>query len=106
MQMLGVTLIAAAMVIPPIIARMLTDSVSRMMVFSTNLGALISIVGMYMSVLVAVASGANIAPGGALLFVVSPIVRSLRLRGARRADKVATDVLAPLPSGGEVFEYP
>src|SRR5205823_7407333 len=46
MQTLGVTLIAAAILIPPIIARMLTDSFSRMMLLSTILGALIAIVGM------------------------------------------------------------
>ena len=104
MQTLGVTLIAAAIVIPPIIARMLTDSFSRMMVLATILGALISIVGMYLSFLVDVASGASIVLTGAFLFVVSLVVRSLRLRGARRAGKIANDVLVPLPSGGELFE--
>jgi hypothetical protein len=51
-----------------------------------------------------VASGASIVLTGAALFVVSLVVRSFRLRGARRAGKIAADVLLPLPSGGEVFE--
>ncbi len=39
MQTLGLTLIAAAIVIPPIIARMLIDSFSKMMLLATIIGA-------------------------------------------------------------------
>ena len=104
MQTLGVTLIAAAIVIPPIIARMLTDSFSRMMLLSTVLGAIIAIVGMYLSFLVDIASGASIVLTGALLFVLSLFIRSVRMRGARRAGKMGADILVPVPAGGEVFE--
>jgi hypothetical protein len=39
MQVLGVTMIAAAIVIPPIVARLLTDSFHRMVLISTGVGA-------------------------------------------------------------------
>ena len=39
MQILGVTLIAAALVIPAITARLLTDSFNRMLLLSTAIGA-------------------------------------------------------------------
>ncbi|MBI3732311.1 MAG: metal ABC transporter permease [Chloroflexi bacterium] len=103
MQTLGVTLIAAAIVIPPIVARMLTDSFSKMMLFSIVVGALNAIAGMYLSFLVDVASGATIVLVGALLFVLSLVLRSLRRRAAKgRAGP--GDVLVPLRSGAELFE--
>ena len=49
MNVVGVTLIAAAIVIPSIVARLLTDSFGRMLVLSTVIGALSGIVGMYVS---------------------------------------------------------
>ena len=60
MNILGVTLIAAALVIPAITARLLTDSFSRMMLLSTLIGALSGVLGMYVSYYVDVASGATI----------------------------------------------
>ena len=45
MQVLGVTLIAATLVIPPTIARMLTSSFSRMLWSSTLLGAVTGFLG-------------------------------------------------------------
>ena len=104
MQTLGVTLIAAAIVIPPIIARMLTDSFSKMMLMATALGALIAIVGLYVSFLVDVASGASIVLVGSLCFVVSLVVRSLRLRAAKAAGRVVNDALVPIKAAGELFE--
>ncbi len=104
MQTLGVTLIAAAIVIPPIIARMLTDSFSRMMLLSTVIGALNAVAGLYLSFLIDMASGATIVLVGALLFVLSLMVRSLRLRAAKAAGQVSPDVLVPIRSGAEIFE--
>lgn len=104
MQTLGVTLIAAAIVIPPIIARMLTDSFSRMMLLSILIGALNAVLGMYISFIVDVASGASIVLMGALLFVLSLMVRALRLRVAKMAGQASREVLVPIQSGGELFE--
>jgi ABC-type Mn2+/Zn2+ transport system permease subunit len=60
MKVLGVTLIAAALVIPPVAARLLTNSFKRMLVLSTAIGALSGFVGMYLSYFLDVSSGATI----------------------------------------------
>lgn len=70
LQILGVTMIAAALVIPAITARLMTDSFNRMILLSATLGALTGFVGMYLSFYVDVASGATIVLGQALLFVL------------------------------------
>src|SRR5439155_1889533 len=60
MQALGVTLIAATIVIPAVIARLLTDSFAKMLVLSTSIGALSGAGGMYVSYYVDVPPGAAI----------------------------------------------
>ncbi len=60
MKVLGVTLIAAAVVIPAVVARMLTDSFARMLWLSTAVGAAAGLVGMYLSYHLDVSSGATI----------------------------------------------
>jgi manganese/iron transport system permease protein/iron/zinc/copper transport system permease protein len=60
MKVLGVTLIAAAVVIPPVTARLLTDSFHRMLLLSSALGAAGGLVGMYLSYHLDVSSGATI----------------------------------------------
>jgi manganese/iron transport system permease protein/iron/zinc/copper transport system permease protein len=55
-----VTLIAAALVIPPVIARMLTHSFARMLWLSTGIGAMSGLVGMYLSYHLDISSGATI----------------------------------------------
>lgn len=70
MQVLGVTLIAAALVIPPVIARMLTDSFSRMLVWSSAIGAVMGLVGMFASYYLDISSGASIVLVGAVAFAL------------------------------------
>jgi ABC-type Mn2+/Zn2+ transport system permease subunit len=70
MQILGVTLIAAALVIPATIARMLTNSFSRMLVLATALGTAIGFTGMNLSYHLDVQSGPTIVLVGAGLFGV------------------------------------
>ncbi len=70
MQILGVTLIAAALVIPATIARMLTNSFSRMLVLATALGTVIGFAGMNLSYHLDVQSGPPIVLVGAALFAV------------------------------------
>ncbi len=68
MNIVGVTMIAATLVIPAITARMLTDSFSRMIIYSTLIGAVMGVVGMYLSYIFNAASGATIVLFGASLF--------------------------------------
>lgn len=84
MQILGVTLIAAALVIPAITARLLTDSFNRMVVLSTAIGMLTGLVGMYLSYYIDIASGASIVLVQALLFSVALWISSAQKRAARR----------------------
>lgn len=90
MQILGVTLIAAALVIPAITARLLTDSFNRMVILSTVIGALTGLFGMYLSYYVDVASGATIVLVQALLFGLTLLVISRRKQVAKRL--INTDV--------------
>jgi manganese/iron transport system permease protein/iron/zinc/copper transport system permease protein len=59
-NVVGVTLIAATLVIPSTTARLLTDSFGRMIVLSTLIGSAAGIVGMYASYWLDVSSGATI----------------------------------------------
>lgn len=77
MQTLGVTLIAAALVIPPIIARLLTNSFSAMLVVSVLFGILSSGLGMYLSFLIDVASGATIVLVAAFFFIAALVFRAI-----------------------------
>src|SRR5919197_3922993 len=68
-NVVGVTLIAATLVIPSTTARLLTDSFARMIVLSTALGALAGVVGMYVSYWLDISSGATIVLLEAAVFV-------------------------------------
>lgn len=72
-QILGVTMIAAALVVPAITARLLTDSFHRMIGLSTGFGALTGLMGMYLSFYVDVSSGATIVLLQAFLFSLALI---------------------------------
>lgn len=82
MQVLGVTLIAAAIVIPPVVARLLTDSFRSMVLLSTALGAACGLAGIYLSYYLDVSSGASVVLVAATLFIVVLALTSLR-RGRR-----------------------
>lgn len=84
MQILGVTLIAAALVIPAITARLLTDSFNRMILLSVFIGALSGFVGMYLSFYIDVASGAGIVLLQAAIFSLALLLSSWRKRAAQR----------------------
>lgn len=78
MQVLGVTLVAAAVVIPAATARMLTHNFSRMLMLSTAIGGLTAIGGMYFSYFLDIASGASIVLFSALLFVTVLALKPLQ----------------------------
>ena len=79
MQVLGVTMIAAAVVIPPIVARLLTNSFRRMTLLSTGIGIICAVSGIYASYFVDVSSGASVVLLSAGLFVVA--LAWARIRG-------------------------
>ena len=78
MQVLGVLLIAGATVIPPIVARLLTDSFKNMLLLSTTLGALCGFVGIYLSFYIDVSSGASVVLVEAGLFALAMAYSSLK----------------------------
>lgn len=77
MQVLGVTLIAAALVIPPVSARLITDRFSRMLVLSGVMGAITGGAGIYASFYLDVASGAAVVIAQATVFAVLYVVSGL-----------------------------
>lgn len=84
LQILGVTLIAAALVIPAITARLLTDSFNRIILYSTLIGALTGFVGMYLSFYIDVASGATIVLSQASIFVIVLAITTVQKRAQQR----------------------
>lgn len=93
MQVLGVTLIAATLVIPPTVARMLTNSFRRMLVLSAVIGAFSGFVGMIASYHLDVQSGPAIVLVGAALFTVALAATSpkrLRRSHAGRTARAAS----------------
>jgi ABC-type Mn2+/Zn2+ transport system permease subunit len=71
MQILGVTMIAAIIVVPAVTARLLTDSFARMVVLATAIGTLCGLVGMLLSYYFDVASGATVVLTAAAVFLVT-----------------------------------
>ena len=80
MNVVGVMLIAAVLVIPPVIGRLLTDSFHRMLWISLGTGALCGFVGVYLSYFWNWSSGATVVIVGSVLFVASYFVSALRRR--------------------------
>ena len=90
MRILGVTLIAAAVVTPAVVARLSTDSFGRMLGLSVAVGGLSGFGGMYVSYYGDIASGATITLFGAAVFAVvygAGLIRSrARRQGTPRID--------------------
>jgi manganese/iron transport system permease protein/iron/zinc/copper transport system permease protein len=84
MQILGVTLIAAALVIPAITARLLTDRFDRMLLMSIGMGMLTGFFGMYLSYYLDIASGASIVLLQASVFAVVLGITSFQKRATQR----------------------
>jgi ABC-type Mn2+/Zn2+ transport system permease subunit len=75
-QILGVTLVAAAMVIPPVIARYLTQKFQTLMIVSPLIGALCGAAGMFMSFFFDISSAATIVLTAAAFFIAVVIFRA------------------------------
>lgn len=74
LSVIGVTLVAATLVIPAVVARMLTHRFATMLWLSTVIGAACGLVGMNLSYHLDVPSGTTIVLTGASLFVVVLVV--------------------------------
>jgi manganese/iron transport system permease protein/iron/zinc/copper transport system permease protein len=85
MSVLGVTLIAAMLVIPPVIGRLLTDSFHKMLWISVGVGTFCGFVGVYLSYYLDWASGPAVVLTAAALFVVAYAVSSVRRRSLPEA---------------------
>jgi len=85
MQVMGVTLIAAALVIPASAARLLTHRFGRLLWLSSLLGAAMSILGMYASYYLDMASGATIVLVGAGMFLIAWLLSLEGRRGRHSA---------------------
>lgn len=85
LSVIGVTLVAATLVIPAVVARMLTHRFATMLWLSTVIGAACGLVGMNLSYHLDVPSGTTIVLTGASLFVVV-----LTVTGAGRLSRAET----------------
>ena len=85
LQVLGVTMIAAAIVIPPVTARLLTNDFTKMLLLSVVIGAFCGLGGLYMSFYIDVSSGASVVLFSASVFLVALSYTSLlnRLNSSR-----------------------
>ena len=90
MQILGVTLIASAIVIPPVVARLLTNDFGKMMILSTGIGAFCGLGGIYVSFYVDVSSGATVVLFSAALFVLALAYSSIKQRVAFARSRIAS----------------
>jgi manganese/iron transport system permease protein len=79
-QILGVTLVAAAMVIPPVIARYMTQRFQTLLVVSPLLGAFCGAAGMFLSFQLDISSAATIVLTSAALFIVVDVALVARRR--------------------------
>jgi ABC-type Mn2+/Zn2+ transport system permease subunit len=95
LTVIGVTLVAAMLVIPAVIARMLTDSFGRMLAYSTVIGTVCGFVGMYLSYYAGVPSGTMIVLVGATVFVVVLVFTGGKgMRRSAGLDSHSEDLLA------------
>jgi manganese/iron transport system permease protein/iron/zinc/copper transport system permease protein len=85
MSVLGVTLIAAMLVIPPVIGRLLTDSFHKMLWISVGVGTFCGFVGVYVSYYLNWASGPAVVLTASVLFVLAYAVSSVRRRSLPEA---------------------
>jgi len=71
MNVLGVTLIAAALVIPPVIGRLLTDSFQKMLWISVITGTVCGFVGVYLSYYLDWPSGPSVVLTATIVFAIA-----------------------------------
>jgi ABC-type Mn2+/Zn2+ transport system permease subunit len=80
MTVVGVMLIAAVLVIPPVIGRLVTDSFHKMLAISVATGAICGFVGTYLSYYLDWSTGASVVLTASAIFAVAFAVSELRGR--------------------------
>jgi ABC-type Mn2+/Zn2+ transport system permease subunit len=96
MNVMGVTLIAAGVVIPAVVARLITSSFARMLPLATAIGGFCGFTGMIASYHLNVASGPTIVLTGALLFTVTYGLTARRPVKAIAPAEIPPGSLAPV----------
>jgi ABC-type Mn2+/Zn2+ transport system permease subunit len=91
MRVLGATLVAAGLVIPPVVARLLTDRFTRMLWLSVGLGSACSAAGMLASYHLDIAPGAAVVLIAAGVFVLVYAATGLHERYPRAALRFGED---------------
>ncbi|MCX6022473.1 MAG: metal ABC transporter permease, partial [Chloroflexi bacterium] len=104
MQVIGVTLIAAAIVIPAVVARLLTDSFHRMIGLAGFIGTACGVIGLYSSYYLDVSSGATIVLVQAGLFCAVLAGVQLHRRWMVRGNLSARRALRPIPDERELLD--
>jgi ABC-type Mn2+/Zn2+ transport system permease subunit len=84
MKVIGVVLVAAMLVIPAVVARLLTNRFAWMLWLAVAVGAVSGFAGMYLSYFLDVSSGATIVLVGTAAFLAVYV-----LTGRRRLDRIA-----------------
>lgn len=97
-HIVGVTLIAAAIVIPPATARLVVRSFGRLTLLSCGLGAAYGFAGVYVSYWIDIASGSAVVLIAASGFFVTAGVQSLLVRVCPREQVERSPVPAIMPS--------
>jgi manganese/iron transport system permease protein/iron/zinc/copper transport system permease protein len=95
MQILGVTMIAAIIVVPAVTARLLTDSFARMVLLATAIGTLCGLLGVLLSYYLDVASGATVVLTAAGIFLIVLGGTSVRRRLLAERSRRNTARLSP-----------
>lgn len=105
MNIVGVTLIAAAIVIPPTTARLLTKSFGQLLILSTAIGAACGFFGMFLSYEYDIASGAAIVLLSASVFAIVYLATTLKglLINARQLSERAVE--RPIPHAGVALHH-
>ena len=91
LNVLGVTLIISAVVIPASIARLMSDRFGYMMILSGILGAAIAFVGIYLSYYLDIASGASVVLLSTAIFACVLLYQSLQRQKRHRLSALHTN---------------
>ena len=104
LQILGVTMLAAAIIIPPVTARLLTNDFGVMMALSVVIGAFGGLGGIYISYYVDVSSGPTVVLFSTAVFAVAFAYNSLRERLGLLRGRAARKAPALVPTDAELFD--
>jgi ABC-type Mn2+/Zn2+ transport system permease subunit len=99
-RVLGVLLIAAAVVVPGAFARLVSRSLGVMLIIATAVGVASSVVGLYASYHADVPSGPAIVLTATAFFLVAFVVTAVGGRRRRRAARSAGPVPSPAAARG------